>query len=137
MVNLKRLRDSSAATKKSMEERVAKWQHVLGLDDWDILIKWDISLNDDEAEADPGKNYKYATLRLSEKWPYWTEEWADKTILHELWHIKMRDLDTAAKALDEVLTSDAYKIHEQRYDHEAESFVDVAATIIYRLYQEV
>lgn len=134
---LKRLNEENPATKKSMENRVAHWLKILHLEHWQVKIKWDACLPKDEnseAEIDAGDQYLFASLRLSTDWPYWTEEWADRTILHELLHIFDRERDVAAKSVEDLLKDDAFTIYWKRYEHERENAVDVMAEIIYELY---
>jgi hypothetical protein len=131
--NLKRLREVDSFTKASMETRITTWQSALQLNNWDIQIEWDSSLVDSEAEITYDHDYLLATLRVSKDWPLWTEEWADLTIVHELLHLFDRDRDLAAKSVEDLMNEQAFKMYENRYDHEKESSVDHLATIIVAL----
>src|SRR6476469_9022188 len=107
--NLQRLKDNNPATKKSMEQRIDHWLKILHLQHWEVKVKWDACLTkeeDSEAEIYTGDHYLFASLRLATDWQYWTDEWADRTILHELLHIFDRERDVAANSVEDLLKDD-------------------------------
>ena len=118
-------------TRKQIEATVRVWQTRLGLDGWKITVDYAETPDDSYAEIKPDVAYDSATLILSPGYVGWTPAVANVTIVHELLHLLVRDIDATVEDARSQLHPQASAQVEKRYEHEVEGFVDrLAARIV-------
>lgn len=115
-------------TRKQVEQYLAAWQARLGLERWDIVVDWDKPCAA-TAEATITREHKYerAWLRLRRDWDKWGNERIKRVIIHELLHLATRDIDRVLASAQKSLHPDAWRMLNDRYDHEIEGFIDALA----------
>lgn len=117
--------EEAALTRKQFERALCVWQRRLGLERWEIVVRWDEPHDGDTvAEMTPEASYDRGFLRLNRSWASWSSDYANRTIVHELLHLLTRDLDGVVAAIDGAVHRDVYAQIDKRYDHEIEGFVD-------------
>lgn len=126
-------------TRKEVERILAVWKKRLGLDCWDIKIRWEIDIEPDtgevaEAEIRVHPDYEQASIRVNrDKFPTWSDEHANATVVHELLHVFERGSNLAVQSAGLLMTDAAYRLLWDRYEHESEGWVDRLAFVLVRL----
>ena len=118
-------------TRKQIEATVSEWQTRLGLDGWKIAVQYADMPGEEWAKIEPFSAYDHATLTVSVGYMNWTPAVANVTIVHELLHLLVRDIDAVVEDARSQLHPQASVQVEKRYEHEVEGFVDrLAARIV-------
>jgi len=118
-------------TKAKIEATVREWQTRLGLDGWKITVEVADTPDDSYAEIKPDVAYDSATFILSPGYVGWTPALANQTVVHELLHLLVRDIDAVVEDSRSQLHPQASVQVEKRYEHEVEGFVDrLAAKLV-------
>ena len=118
-------------TRKQIEATVSEWQTRLGLDGWKITVQYADMPGEEWAKIEPFSSYDQAALTISVGYPNWTPAVANVTIVHELLHLLVRDIDAVVEDARSQLHPQASVQVEKRYEHEVEGFVDrLAARIV-------
>jgi hypothetical protein len=118
-------------TKQKIEATVREWQTRLGLDGWKIAVQYADMPGEEWAKIEPFSSYDHASLTVSVGYPNWTPAVANVTIVHELLHLLVRDIDAVVEDARSQLHPQASAQVEKRYEHEVEGFVDrLAARIV-------
>lgn len=116
-----------------VEYVLREWQIRLNLAHWNIKIKWDELIPEDqkaEAEITMADDYESATLRLSDTYETWSEHWTNGTIVHELMHVVTRGLQVGFESAEIVMPTSAWKMFQDRMTHEMEGVVDKTALLM-------
>lgn len=122
-------------TKKQLERIVRDWQSRLGLERWDISIRWDRSLENSDAYAEikVHETYDQASIYFEATLLNQSERIVTATVIHELLHALHRDIDQAWKSATGALHPDANVQADARYYSVYEAFIDRVALRIYEL----
>lgn len=120
-------------TKRQIEGLVETWKGHLGLDGWKIAVEFATVPDTSYAEINGERSYDAAKLTISPAYGEWTENFAEQTIVHELLHLLVRDIDNVVEDARSQLHPQASAQIEKRYDHEVEGFVDRLAIRIVAL----
>lgn len=130
-----------------LAKRVEKWTKTLvelGLAHWRIER---ICITDKMPHDGDGKGTANASILVASTYDSmhiyfrhsFLEEAAesriDETIVHELLHAAMRDIDEAVNAADDYLSAASLSIWEKREDDARERFVENLARLIVRLHR--
>lgn len=116
--------------KPEIEQTVRAWQTRLGLDGWTIAIAFAEIPDNSYSQIAPEDDYDRATLTISPSHINWTQPFANQTIVHELLHLLVRDIDVMVEDAREQLHPQASAQIEKRYEHEIEGLVDRLASRI-------
>lgn len=128
----------------NLAKRVEKWQRTLvelGIAHYRIeqVTITDIMPNADHGDAD-------ASVMTSEKYDSYiiwfkdeflertTSRRLDETIVHELLHVWMRDLDESLSSVEDYMSSGAHAEWTERVDHAREGMIEGMARLIVRLH---
>lgn len=111
--------------REQIERVVETWQLRLGLQNWDLRVEWDKPAGD-EANASTWRMDKYdrATMHFAPECDEWDEFFLNWIVVHELLHLCTREIDETHKAIEEHLHRAVWDVHDKRYDHEIEGFID-------------
>jgi hypothetical protein len=121
-------------TKAELERILAVWQERLRLGHWNITIKWDREVADDnEAEIRVHDWYEQASISFHKKFTEWDETHANTTVVHELLHCFERDCKSAIEAMGPVASASVYELLWSRYIAGAENWIDRLALILVEL----
>ena len=125
--------------------RVSRWQQTLaalGISHWDFEI--DVQVDpvggpfDDRIGAVTSLiNDKYDRVEFTfdkESIPAVVNDEFDSYIVHEWLHVALRDYDKAIHAVSGMMGADAYRLWQDRLDHEEEGIVERLAQLIVSLY---
>lgn len=119
-------------TREFMEKAMLEWRESLALTHWAIRIDWDEPANEDNyAEVTPKDSYDEARIRFDAGWASWKPDFAVKIIIHELLHLTTRDMLNAASSVEAVLPTSAWKLFDDRFEHELEGVIErIAVTLV-------
>lgn len=119
-------------THDQFEAMVETWASRLRLNHWQIALDWDVVLdpNDAWAEVKPSKHFDDATIRLASNCATWTQDFANRTIVHELLHLHFRDLEQAMESLADHMAPATFDIWKDRAVHENEGMIDRMAALL-------
>jgi hypothetical protein len=121
-------------TREELQRILSVWQQRLHLDHWDLTIRWDREVSEDnEAEIRVHDWYDQASISFHKEFEKWDERHANTTVVHELLHCFERDSKTAVEAMVNVTTSKVYELAWSRYVAGAEKWVDRLAAILVEL----
>lgn len=113
---------------------VRAWAPRLGLSHWEIDVTWDETLTDDVANVVVESSYDGARITLrADLVEHPDAEYVEATVVHELLHVVMRDLDATLPPVLDLLPRGAASLARARYEHESEGIVDRLATVLVRL----
>lgn len=109
-----------------LERVLATWVGRLRLSHWDIAIDWKKSAEDDNlAEHHTSDTYDISTIRVAlGSFRDWGAEETNRTIVHELVHILLRDLDVAVRSVEQPLRAGLFDLFLNRFEHETEGAVE-------------
>lgn len=126
-------------SREDIERVVDVWKGRLYLAHWQTTIAWDRPLDEGDAigECDRYDSYDYATLRFAPSLFTSDRRKVNTTVVHELLHMSMRDLEWAACSVEKLLPKAVYTLFDARFEHEAEAMIDRLATILVELGGEV
>lgn len=113
-------------TRAVIERLVRRWVPRLGLERWRIEFCWDEPCDPEKERAKVVRScfYDRATLYFASDFGSWSLESAEQTVVHELLHLCLRDVDEVLSDLDGQLQRDAAEMVDRRYRQAMESFVD-------------
>lgn len=112
-------------TRKQAEAIIRDWQDRLGLERWNIEIKWDEPAGEgNNAKTWRAGWYDDARMYFDPEWPTWSHEKFEQTTIHELLHLLHRGVDEAWNDVDGQLHRDAWSLADKRYLQEMEGFID-------------
>jgi hypothetical protein len=109
---------------------------------WTVVVRWGAAIDDPDARAmiDPGDDYHVAAMRLGDDWrdgwpdqraPGWTtEREIEATVLHELLHLTLRDVDHAAGAAANQLGGQAAELAGTAHTHALEGAIERLARVL-------
>lgn len=122
-------------TKAALERLVRVWQGRLDLSHWRVVVDWDTPASEGaHATVERHNDYDKATIRFPrDEWSRWSREFAAETVVHELIHLHMREVDRVVADIDGQLHRDAAILFDRRYEHESEAFVDRLSLLFVRL----
>lgn len=120
-------------TREDIASLVDVWQERLRLTHWEIRIDWENEPGEDELANVNWSFYDVATLRFAATYPMWSRREANWTVVHELMHIVMRDLQEGVESAERVLPASAYRLFDARFQHELEGVVDRTAALLIEL----
>lgn len=107
---------------------VRVWQDRLGLERWKIDVKVSAEPLGGFADVQASSQYDFATVTFAAGI---ADEVAEQTVVHELLHLLLRDLDAAMEDARSQLHPQASLQVEKRYEFAQEGFVDrLAARIV-------
>jgi hypothetical protein len=129
-------------TEDQLTKRVEKWRkriEPLGIGHFTItgLHIVDETPGGPDAEASAYISHNYDNVRMWFAAPFLAEatsQQVDETILHELVHIGMRDVDRATDPVERYMPVATFEDFADRLLHEKEKFVDRVAKTIYSTY---
>lgn len=118
-------------TRGYIEQLFYHWSEKLYLTHWTFQFKWDDALDepDMEAQVDRSGFYDYVNIRIHPDFHKWDQQYANKTVVHELYHLLFRDMDSCVDSVETFLPKKLWEMWELRYEHEVEGLVDRLATI--------
>lgn len=102
------------------------WVKRLHLGHWEWDIHLGVDLDDAFAQITPHQHYDEARLEVRRDWPHWTKEVLNNTVVHELVHVTLRDVDTVLHMpceLDVWDNSQAAILYHEHMDHAVEGFI--------------
>lgn len=126
-------------TRKQLEKYIRLWQHNLGLNNWDIAIKYEDPSNEEEKilmQVNRNPKYDDAVLIIhscvigEEEWGDWVESDLDRIplikrkIRHELLHLCARDLVMIPMDLETTIGEHLWFQFNARLDLAEEQMVD-------------
>ena len=111
-------------TRKQIEALVEAWKARLGLDGWKIAVEFPTVPTASYSEVTVDGSYDSATLTVSPGFEAMTQKVANQTVVHELLHLLIRDMDAVMEDARSQLHPQASAQVEKRYEHEVEGFVD-------------
>jgi predicted metal-dependent hydrolase len=118
---------------KKIEEFIDYWKEALLLGNWEFDVKI-VEIEDNHAEVTPESMYDYATLRFNPvKLEKKSDEFVEKTVIHELLHLLDRDRSAMFAEIENNLSPEVFKLYERVVYQQTEAMVDRLATILYRL----
>lgn len=122
-------------TKSGVEKRLRLWQQRLGLATWNIHLDWGTPAGPRcDASILASVDYDSATLVVSKSWHKWTQDFCDRTLVHELMHVHLRGLESVLDHVEGQLHRDVHTVIKATHEHFleqaaerlAQRFVDVA-----------
>jgi hypothetical protein len=122
-------------TRDAIEGLVRAWAPRLGLSHWEIEIAWDETLLPSEManvvteSAYDGAFVTFNTDLVENR----DAEYVEATVVHELVHIVMRDLDATLPPVLDLVPKGAAALARARYEHEIEGVVDRMAGVLVAL----
>jgi hypothetical protein len=125
-------------TPQGFEERIDFWRvqlAPLGLSHWRFEFEYSDDLEDNTGgDADAGvrvhKSYDTAFWDVTKRLLEMDQAEVDKTIVHELMHVVMRDLNSVEQDMLEELGGRQAALLEERLEHEIEGLVERLARAI-------
>jgi hypothetical protein len=118
-------------TEQDLRELVARWVARLGLERWRVDLVFDPERPAEvgcDANAWRSDHYERAEIFLHPAWRQWEPDFAEATIVHELLHLHLRDVEEAMlPAVAELAHPHAVKVLRDRIEHELEQAIDVLA----------
>lgn len=123
-------------TAKQLESRLRYWKRKLGLHDWEFEIQITAHPNGkdgSDACVHTHNHYESAIIELLDEFEDWDKTKTDRVIVHELLHIRMRNLDTAISSVYDYLAPAPCNMHHERVEHETEGYVEWLARLIVEL----
>jgi hypothetical protein len=131
-------------TSVQLAKRVEKWQYALvelGVAHWRIIAVTltDEMPNEDDADASVRVSSNYDSYHIffrNEFIETTDEDRLDETIIHELLHVSMRDLDEALETAEAWMTPAGYNDWAHTVNHAREGHVERLARLIKRLYYD-
>jgi hypothetical protein len=108
------------------------WQERLRLLHWEITVTFDVDTID-LGEAMCSEAYDEATIRFNRNFRTWSRESANRTVVHELLHVLMRDRTAAVESSKTLLSDDSYRMLIDRHQFEDEGVVERLAAVIVEL----
>jgi hypothetical protein len=119
-----------------IEYILSVWQGRLNLTHWVVKVDWDEPLEDVEANIMWG-SYDQATVRFNTAHDKWSRRYTNETVVHELLHLVLRDLQNGVESAEAALSASAYRLFENRFQHELEGVVERLALLLVGLGGEV
>lgn len=129
-----------------LAKRVEKWQKrltELGLAHWrveEVIITDHHGMpNGPDTDASVGVASHYDSYRIwfnSDFLEATDARRLDETIVHELLHVWMRDMDEALRSVEDHMSSATFDEWDERVGHAREGMVESMARLIVRLYHK-
>lgn len=123
-------------THKQLEARIIYWKRKLGLHDWEFDISIDSDpggRGDAEALVQCHEHYESAMITYRDTFPEWPRSKFDRVTVHELLHIKMRDLDVSQASCYDYLAPGVASMLKDQFEHEEEGHIEWLARLITEL----
>lgn len=114
-------------TQKQVHKLVRDWQRRLGLERWRITLEFSDEPEDFHAQVTPSAQYESAAVIFAPGYGARSDEAVAHTVVHELLHVLLRDVDAVVSAATDQLHPQAAGQIDKRYAHEIEGFVDALA----------
>lgn len=112
-------------TEDGLEQLLREWQVRLRLERWDLRLRFDLPVADDnEAEIRVHDYYEQASVRISPSFVSWSPEWAEAVVVHELVHVFEKSVKRATDAVCEALPAAAREVFWQWYLFASEQMVE-------------
>lgn len=127
-------------TIKQLGKRVAHWQDILCLGNWEFDVCIVDELGEDSeyravASVDAMDDYDTATIKFLRDWlDNADEQDIDRKIVHELMHVLFRNYDHAVQSIRSQVGGQAAYVWGDRLDHEEEWLVETLARILVHLH---
>ncbi len=122
-------------TLAALTRRVTYWQKTLkplGLEHWDIEVEFADPDDTTRAHVSCSRHYDSAWMAFQKSYLQEdTPEMIDLTIIHELCHIAMRDLDHAIRSAEEFMGAVGKEIWMDEVEHVREGFVERVSRALY------
>lgn len=119
-----------ALVQANAEKILRVWQKRLNLEHWDIVLDWSAH-SEGLAAIWRADDYDNATVRMGEDWEKRPRREINISIVHELLHVHMRDLDLiVTDKLDGFLHRDVESVLVDQFKHHREGTVDRLAKAI-------
>lgn len=121
--------------REELEQLMGKWKKILRLEDWDIVVRIVPEINEEIlAVASRHPRRKGATIRFSFKTHQKYKAVWEKTLIHELMHVKLFDFDDIIRtALKYIEASGVRKLLEEELDKRKEDICYDFERIFYQL----
>lgn len=117
-------------TEARLTRIVRVWVKRLNLSGWAVSINFDEPASSDaDATTWRSNSYDRAQIRVAPEWRTWSPETANRLMVHELLHLCTRDIDRVVASVEPELMPQAWKLLDDRYDHEIEGLVDRLSTV--------
>lgn len=115
------------ADERRVTDFLDKWQPILRIKHWEIEIHWGTQPSDGcDASIWLSKQYPSAKLFLADDWKDWDEVRFTRTLIHELLHIVMRDMDfVIVHLLEDQLHRDVDSLIRKAFLQAEESTIEV------------
>lgn len=115
------------------------WVRRLHMGHWQWDIHLGVDLDDAFAQITPHQHYDQAKLEVRSDWPHWSKRDLNETLVHELLHAAMRDIDHVVHMPCEM---DLWKkqgsmAYHDALDHAVEGFIQRMAEILVDSHGEV
>lgn len=124
---------STDAVRKKITAFVEEWQAILRLDYWQITLKWE-AIEDSVAEASPEDMYDAAVIKFDDaKLATRTDDYVEKTVIHELLHLIDRDRKMLFEEIEDSLAADTWRLFDRVVYQQTEAQIDRLASILYEL----
>lgn len=123
-------------TENQLRKRIIYWKRKLGLHDWefDIAIAPNPGGNGDaEAVVSSHHHYESASITYRDTFTKWDQEKLDRITVHELLHVKMRDLDEVHSSVYDYLAPGVASMFKDQFEHEEEGHIEWLARLIVQL----
>jgi hypothetical protein len=112
-------------TRAWVRKVVKLWRNRLGLHEWTLHLDWDTEPEDGVlARVWKSDDYLHATIQLGKGWQKRRAVDMEGTLVHELFHVALRDLSRVNDAVFVELEPQAQRIAERAWSHAEEAFVD-------------
>lgn len=116
---------SKKLTEARLRRIVTVWCERLALTNWVVNVDFaEPALEEADATTWRSNSYDRATIRLAPEWRVWSVITANRLIVHELLHLITRDIDRVFASVEPEIGTQAWKLLDDRYDHEIEGLVD-------------
>ncbi len=110
---------------RSIRSIVSKWQKILSLDNWQIAVDFEGECLEANARIWISGDYDRARITIEPKWREWDPQMANETMVHELLHCTMRDMDFVFDCmLDGQMHRDVLESAIRTYRHAQERLID-------------
>lgn len=110
------------------------WVKRLHMGHWQWEIELGKDLDDAFAQVTPHQHYDQAKVEIRNDWRTWDKRALNETIVHELVHVALRDVDHVLHTpceLDQWKTKQAAMLYHDSMEHAVEGFVQrMAETLV-------
>lgn len=112
-------------TRKQIDDTLETWRQRLA-PEWTVTIDWDKQPESENAHASVYRpdDYHRSHIRVAKDFLTESDEVQEQTLIHELLHLAVRDMDQAFRSTEGPLRGETYSVLEAQWEHAEEGFVD-------------